>query len=86
MNWRLIFFKSVRFKYVIRRLWAMRDLMQDVWIPSPSSPMVFSRRDICGKQYKAPESEINNPTSAISEEELKEQVLSRCGGNFKIKV
>ena len=52
----------------------MRDLMQDIWIPTPSGPMVFSRCDICEKQYKALESEINNPTSAISEEELKEQL------------
>ena len=48
--------------------------MEDVWIPTPSSPMVFPRCDIWGKQYKAPKSEINNPTSAISEEELNEQV------------
>ena len=48
--------------------------MEDIWIPTPSSPMVFSRCDICGKQYEAPENEINNPTSAISEEQLKEQV------------
>ena len=48
--------------------------MEDIWIPTPSGPMVFSRCDICGKQYEAQESETNNPTSAISEEELKEQV------------
>jgi len=52
----------------------MRDMMEDIWIPTPSSPMVFSRCDICDSQYLAPESEINNPTSAISEEELEEQV------------
>ena len=52
----------------------MIDLMQDIWIPTPSGPLVFSRCDICGKRYKAPGSEINNPTSAIPEEELKEQV------------
>ena len=48
--------------------------MEHVWIPTPSSPMVFTRCDICWKEYLAPESEINNPTSAISEEELEEQV------------
>ena len=52
----------------------MRDMMEDVWIPNPSSPAVFSRCDICEKPYLAPESEINNPTSAVSEEELEEQV------------
>ena len=43
----------------------MRDMMEDVWIPTPSSPMVFTRCDICDKDYLAPESQINNPTSAI---------------------
>ena len=52
----------------------MQDMMEDVWIPAPSSPMVFTRCDICDKDYLAPESQINNPTSAISEEELEEQV------------
>lgn len=52
----------------------MRDMMDDVWIPIPSNPMVFSRCDICEKEYFAPESEMNNPTSAISEEELEDQV------------
>lgn len=53
---------------------SMLDMMEDIWVPISSSPMVFSRCDICGKQYEAPESEINNPTGAISEEELEEQV------------
>ena len=53
----------------------MRDMVEDVWIPTPSSPIVFSRCDICDSPYLAPESEINNPTSAVSEEELEEQVL-----------
>ncbi len=53
---------------------SMRDIMEDIWIPAPNSPLIFSRCDICGKQYEAPESEMNNPTSAISEEELEEQV------------
>ena len=48
--------------------------MEDIWIPAPSSSLVFSRCDICGKQYEAPENQINNPTSAISEEELEDQV------------
>ena len=52
----------------------MRDMMEDVWIPTPSSPTVFSRCDICEKSYLAPGSEINNPTSAVSEEELEELV------------
>ncbi|MGB8450016.1 MAG: hypothetical protein WCE25_09885 [Nitrososphaeraceae archaeon] len=53
---------------------SMRDMMEDVWIPTPSSPTVFSRCDICDSPYFALESEINNPTSAVSEEELEEQV------------
>jgi hypothetical protein len=55
-------------------MWPMRDMMEDVWIPTPSSPMVFTRCDISDKDYLAPESQINNPTSAVSEEELEEQV------------
>jgi hypothetical protein len=74
MNSRLNFFMPVQFKYAIRRARAMGDLMEDIWLPTSSSPMVFSRCDICGEQYEAPASEINNPTSAISEEELNEQV------------
>ncbi len=42
---------------------------------------VFSRCDICEKSYDAYESEISNPTSAISEEELQLQqpLLLLCG-------
>jgi len=39
-----------------------------------AAKLTFSRRDICGKPYEASESEINNPTSAISEEEIEQQV------------
>jgi hypothetical protein len=52
----------------------MLDMMEDIWIPTSSSPTVFSRCDICEKPYLAPKSEINNPTSAVSEEDLEEQV------------
>ena len=55
-------------------MWPMPDMIEDVWIPTPSSPMVFTRCDICDKDYLAPESQIDNPTSAISEEELEEQM------------
>jgi len=49
--------------------------MEDLWVPVPTGvKLTFSRCDICEKPYEAHESEISNPTSAISEEELKQQV------------
>jgi uncharacterized CHY-type Zn-finger protein len=53
---------------------SMQDIMEDIWVPTPSSPLVFSRCDLCEKHYEAHESEMTNPTSAISEEELEQQV------------
>jgi uncharacterized CHY-type Zn-finger protein len=48
--------------------------MQYDSVPFPTDVKVlFSRCDICEKSYDADESEINNPTSAISEEELQQQ-------------
>jgi hypothetical protein len=53
----------------------MKDIMEDIWVPTPTEvKLTFSRCDICEKPYEAYESEIENPTSAISEEELEEQV------------
>jgi len=53
----------------------MKDIMEDIWVPTPTEvKLTFSRCDICEKSYEAYESEIKNPTSAISEEELEEQV------------
>jgi uncharacterized CHY-type Zn-finger protein len=55
--------------------------MQDHNVPFPTDvKVIFSRCDICEKPYEAPESEINNPTSAISEEELeqREPLLLLC--------
>ena len=50
----------------------MKDIMEDIWVPNPTgAKLTFSRCDTCEKPY---ESEIENPTSAISEEELEEQV------------
>ena len=61
--------------------------MEDVWIPTPSSPTVFSRCDIFKKPYLAPESEIINPTGAVSEEELEEQVpLLHVWDSYREKV
>ena len=54
---------------------SMKDIMEDIWVPTPTEPkLTFSRCDMCEKPYEAYESEIENPTSAISEEELEEQV------------
>ena len=48
--------------------------MQNDKVPFPMDiKIIFSRCDICEKTYEAPETEINNPTSAISEEELEQQ-------------
>ena len=53
----------------------MKDIMEDICITTPTeAKLTFSRCDICEKPYEAYESEIKNPTSAISEEELEEQV------------
>ena len=53
----------------------MKDVMEDIWVPPQSEvKMTFSRCDICEKPYEAYESEISNPTSAISEDELEQQV------------
>jgi len=50
----------------------MKDIMEDIWVPTPTEvKLTFSRCDICEKSYEAYEIE---PTSAISEEELEEQV------------
>ena len=38
------------------------------------APWCLQDATFVGNEYLAPESEINNPTSAISEEELEEQV------------
>jgi hypothetical protein len=42
--------------------------------------IIFSQCDICEKAYETPESEINNTTSAIPEEELeqREPLLLLC--------
>ncbi len=54
---------------------SMKDIMEDIWVPTPTeAKLTFSRCDMCEKPYEAYESEIENPTSAISEEELVEQV------------
>lgn len=54
---------------------SMKDIMEDIWVPTPTeAKLTFSRCDLCEKPYEAYESEIENPTSAISEEELEEQV------------
>ena len=54
---------------------SMKDIMEDIWVPIPTeAKLTFSRCDLCEKPYEAYESEIENPTSAISEEELEEQV------------
>jgi hypothetical protein len=45
----------------------MKDIMEDIWVTG-------SRCDICEKPNEANESEIKNHTSAISEEEIEEQV------------
>ena len=51
----------------------MKDIMEDIWVTTPTeAKLTFSRCDICEKPYEAYESEIKNPTSAISEEELEE--------------
>ena len=53
----------------------MKDVIEDIWVPPQSEvKMTFSRCDICEKPYEAYESEISNPTSAISEDELERQV------------
>lgn len=54
---------------------SMQDIMEDIWVPTPiDRKLIFSRCDICEKPYKAYEYEIRNPTSAISEDELEQQV------------
>ena len=53
---------------------SMQDIMEDM-VPTPiNTKLIFSRCDICEKPYKAYESEVRNPTSAISEDELEQQV------------
>ncbi len=53
----------------------MKDIMEDIWVPPQAeSKLTFSQCDISEKPYEAYESEISNPTSAISEDELEQQV------------
>jgi len=53
----------------------MQDITGDVWAPtSAREKSVFSHCDLCEKPYLAQESEISNPTSAVSEEELNQQI------------
>jgi hypothetical protein len=53
----------------------MKHSVEDLWVSTPTEPkLTFSRCGICEKPYEAYESEISNPTSAISEDELEQQV------------
>ncbi len=53
----------------------MNDIMEDIWVPPQAeSKLTFSRCEISEKPYEAYESEISNPTSAISEDELEHKV------------
>jgi hypothetical protein len=53
----------------------MQDIMEGIWVPTPiKAKSTFSRCDICEKPYLAHENEISNPTSAVSEEELNQQI------------
>ena len=68
----------------------MKDVMEDIWVPPQAeAKSTFSRCDICEKSYEAYESEISNPTSAISEDELEQQVpllllCDSCRGELEI--
>jgi hypothetical protein len=58
---------------------SMKDIMEDIWVPTPTeAKLIFSRCDMCEKPYEAYESEIENPTSAISEEELEVLLCDPC--------